>query len=70
MAWTEEIKKQAHWKCGDIIDRTVTRADMSGTRAAIALLIHRCATAEVMRVDMENYYGNKVTIIWTEETKP
>ena len=70
MTWTEETKKQAHYRCGDITNRTVTRKDMSGTRASISLLIHREPAAEVMRVDMENYYGNKNTIEWDEEEKP
>jgi hypothetical protein len=72
--WTEETKSQSpHWKSEDITDRTISRNDIeskgTATRGDIATYIHGIATAEVTRLDIENAYGSKKAITWTEETK-
>jgi hypothetical protein len=72
--WTEETKSQApHWKSEDITDRTISRNDIESkgttTRGDIATYIHGVASATVTRLDMENVYGSKEAITWTEESK-
>jgi len=69
--WTEETKSQApHWKSEDITNRKVTRGKVGElSRGGIAKAIHNDIAAEVARIDMENAYGSKNTVDWTEETK-
>jgi len=69
--WTEETKSQApHWKSEDITNRKVTRGKVGElSRGEIADNIHNNLKAKVTRLDMENAYGDKPTINYTEETK-
>ena len=69
--WTEETKVQSpHWKSEDITDRTVTRGKTGAmTRGGMAKAIHNDISADVMRIDIENAYGNKNTTSFTKETK-
>lgn len=69
--WTEETKSQSpHWKSEDITTRKVTRGKVGElSRGEIAKAIHNDIGAEVVRLDMENAYGSKNTIDFTEETK-
>jgi len=69
--FTEETKSQApHWKSEDVTTRKVTRGKVGElSRGEIAENIHNSLGAEVTRMDMENAYGDKPTISYTEETK-
>ena len=69
--FTEETKSQSpHWKSEDITARKVTRGKVGElSRGEIAKAIHNDIGAEVVRLDMENAYGSKNTISYTEETK-
>jgi hypothetical protein len=73
MSWTEETKSDISWKCEDITDRTVTRKDFDDSettkRGEIQKLLKDSPSTKVKRVDMENYWGSKNTISWTEESK-
>lgn len=76
MAWTEETKSQSHWKELDITDRDISRKDIEDkgtmTRDEITtftLFPNNFNENDVMRVDIENAYGNKATPGFTEETK-
>ena len=77
--FTEETKTQApHWKSEDITTRGVTAGKIAGLTSGglnkaihgeIADAIHGSLDAEVVRLDMENAYGDKPTIDHTEESK-
>ena len=69
--FTEETKTQSpHWKSEDITTRKVTRGKVGNlSRGKIADSIHNELGAEVVRMDIENAYGDKPTIDHIEETK-
>jgi len=69
--FTEETKVQApHWKSEDITDRTVTRGKIGEiSRSKITTAIHNDVSAEVVRLDIANAYGDKNTTDFTEEDK-
>lgn len=69
--FTEETKTQSpHWKSEDITTRGVTAGKLKGlTSGGMAGAIHNDITADVMRKDIANAYGDKTTVDHTEETK-
>ena len=69
--FTEETKTQSpHWKSEDVTTRKVTRGKVGEiSRGEIADNIHGSLSAEVVRMDLENAYGDKPTIDHTEESK-
>jgi len=70
MDWTEEIKGTIDWDDKDLVKVTLTRKVMGDwTRAELATMIKGDPTTTITRKDIEDYFKQKPTIDWTEETK-
>ena len=69
MDWTEEEKGTIDWTDLDVIAIFTRKVMGDWTRAELAIMIKGDPTATITRKDIEDYFKQKPTIDWTEETK-